>query len=295
MQSELETAKQEAEQAKAKFARLFASVASKTEKAKAQQRELEAAKQEAERAKAQATEFASLLATLNSELEKANAQRASETNAWGNQAFGVNEQPATISVGLDTLALASAHIKVGNALMSEGNLAEALKSYRDGLAVAGRLAQADPKNAQWQHTITLIYIKVGDVLMAQGDFAEALKTYRDALPVADRLAKSDPENAGWQRNLSLAYNKADSSDTDAQRDLAISQGQIAAVLAELGDASRALDLLQQARVTIARLVEQSPDNDQLSKDLTAFDDNIAKLEQASAPGLEAAQREQAVR
>ena len=89
--------------------------------------------------------------------------------------------------------------------------------------------------------------------------------------------------------------KADSSDTDAQRDLAISQGQVAAVLAEQGDASRALDLLQQARVIIARLVEQSPDNEQLSNDLAVFDANIAKLEQASAPGLEAAQPKQAVR
>ena len=51
------------------------------------------------------------------------------------------------------------------------------------------------------------------------------------------------------------------------------------MLAEQRDTSRALDLLQQARVIIARLVEQSPDNDQLSKDLAMFDDNIAKLEQ----------------
>ena len=61
-----------------------------------------------------------------------------------------------------------------------------------------------------------------------------------------------------------------------------------------GDASRALDLLQQARVIIARLVEQSPGNHQLSKDLAMFDDNIAKLEQISATGAEAAQPEQAV-
>ena len=64
----------------------------------------------------------------------------------------------------------------------------------------------------------------------------------------------------------------------------MSQGYVAAVLAEQGDTSRALDLLQQARVIIARLVEQSPANHQLSEDLAMFDDNIAKLEQANAPG-----------
>ena len=48
-----------------------------------------------------------------------------------------------------------------------------------------------------------------------------------------------------------------------------------------GDASRALDMLQQGRVIIARLAEQSPDNSQLSKDLAVFDDNIAKLKRGS--------------
>jgi hypothetical protein len=42
------------------------------------QSELDTVKRDAEWAKAQATEFASLLANLNSELEKANAQRAPE-------------------------------------------------------------------------------------------------------------------------------------------------------------------------------------------------------------------------
>ena len=42
------------------------------------------------------------------------------------------------------------HIKVGDVLMAQGNLAEALKSYRDGLAVADRLAKSDPENVDWQ-------------------------------------------------------------------------------------------------------------------------------------------------
>jgi hypothetical protein len=40
-------------------------------------------------------------------------------------------------------------------------------------------------------------------------------------------------------------------------------------------------LLQQGRVIIARLVEQSPGNHQLSNDLAMFDENIAKLKQAN--------------
>ena len=322
MQRKLETAKQEAEQAKAKFARLFASVNSELENAKAQQSELETAKQDAEQAKAQAAEYASLLANLDASGDP----QTSDSPKQPAQTFKPNEQPPTIYVGTpDTPAIATAHIKVGNILLARGDLAEALKSYRDGLAVAERLAAAEPENAAWQHKTTLIFIKVGDVLMAQGNFAEALNSYRDALSLADRCATSDPENADWQRNRSLAYNKtgdalaaggnltealkslqdglvirerlaqADSSDTDAQRDLAITQAQVAAVLTEQRDAPRALDLLKQGRLIIARLLEQSPNNDQLSKDLAVFDANIAKLEQISALGAEAARPEQAVR
>ena len=289
------------------------------------QSELETARQDAKQAKAQATVFAHLCA-----IENENVQRKPKTKGSGDlqtsdsaqqpaTAFGVNEQPTTIDVDTpDTPALATAHVKIGDILKAQGDLVQALKWYRDGLAVAKSVAKADPKNAEWQHKITLIHIKVGEVFMAQGNFAEALKSYRDGLAVADLLAKSDPENVDWQRTLSVAYNKvgdaleaegnltealqmfqdslairerlakANPSDTDSQRDLAISQGNVAAVLAKQGDTSRALDLLQQARVIIARLKEQSPD-DQLSNDLAEFDAEIAKLKQASASEPEAAQ------
>jgi peptidoglycan hydrolase-like protein with peptidoglycan-binding domain len=358
LQSELDTAKQDAERAKVKATK---SLNSELEKGKAQrnepqirwdqgrwkaeaaqcqlmikemQSELETARQDAEQAKAQATVFAHWCA-----IEKENVQRASKAKDSGDQqtsdsakqpamAFGVNEQPPTIYVDTpDASPLATAHIRIGNVLKARGDLVQALESYRDGLAVANREAKANPKNAEWQLKITLIYIKIGEVFMAQGKFAEALKTYRDALPVADRLARFDPENAGWQQTLSVAYNKigdtlaaegnltealqilqdslairehlakADASNIVRQRDLAMSQGYVAAVLAQQGDRSRALGLLQQARVIIARLLEQSPDNHQLSEDLAMFVDNIAKLEQAKAPGsgAAAAQPEQAVR
>jgi hypothetical protein len=93
--------------------------------------------------------------------------------------------------------------------------------------------------------------------------AGSLKTYQDSLSIRDRLARADSNNA------------------DRQRDLAISQNRVAIVLAEQGDAPRALDMFRQGRAIIAGLAKQSSDNGQLSKDLAAFDDRIAKLEQAS--------------
>jgi len=40
--------------------------------------------------------------------------------------------------------------KIGDVLVAQGNLPEALKSFRDGLAIRDRLAKADPGNAGWQ-------------------------------------------------------------------------------------------------------------------------------------------------
>ena len=96
--------------------------------------------------------------------------------------------------------------KVGDVLEAQGNLPEALKYYRDSLAIFDRLAKADPGNAGWQRNLSVSYNKVGDVLEAQGNLPEALKAYRDSLAIIDRLAKADPGNAGWQRDLSMSYN-----------------------------------------------------------------------------------------
>ena len=68
--------------------------------------------------------------------------------------------------------------------MAQGNLAEALKAYRDSLAIAERLAKADPGNAGWQRDLSVSYEKVGDVLMDQGNLPEALKAYRDSLAIS---------------------------------------------------------------------------------------------------------------
>jgi tetratricopeptide (TPR) repeat protein len=91
--------------------------------------------------------------------------------------------------------------------LAQGNLPEALKSYRDSLAIRERLANVDPGNAGWQHDLSVSYERVGDVLKAQGNLPEALQSFRDEFAIQDRLVKSDPGNADWQRALSVTYRK----------------------------------------------------------------------------------------
>ena len=82
--------------------------------------------------------------------------------------------------------------KVGDVQSAQGDLAGALKSYRDSLGIAEKLAKQDPGNAGWQRDLSVSYNKVGDVQSAQGDLAGALKSYRDSLGIAEKLASRTP-------------------------------------------------------------------------------------------------------
>ena len=97
--------------------------------------------------------------------------------------------------------------KIGDVLVAQGKLDEALKAYRDSLAIAERLAAADRSNTRWQRDLSVSYNKVGDVLVAQGKLDEALKPTATASPSRERLAAADRSNTEWQRDLSVSYNK----------------------------------------------------------------------------------------
>jgi hypothetical protein len=88
---------------------------------------------------------------------------------------------------------------------AQGKLDEALKSYRDSLVIAKRLAASDRSNTGWQRDLSVLYNSIGDVLVAQGKLDEALKSYRDSLAIAERLAASDRSNTGWQRDIAVLY------------------------------------------------------------------------------------------
>ena len=104
-------------------------------------------------------------------------------------------------------ALAAAQIEVGDVLVAQGNLPEALSSLRDALAIRERLAESDPLNTAWQRDLSVSHNRIGDVLVGQGHLAEALGSFRDGFAIAERLAKSDLGNARWQHDLSVSLDK----------------------------------------------------------------------------------------
>ena len=57
--------------------------------------------------------------------------------------------------------------KIGDVLVVQGNLPEALKSYRAGLAITERLARADAGNADWQRDLIVSCVKISEAFPAE--------------------------------------------------------------------------------------------------------------------------------
>jgi hypothetical protein len=92
-------------------------------------------------------------------------------------------------------------IKVGDVQVAQGDLAGALKSYRDGLAIADRPAKSDPGNAVRQRDLSASHSKIADVLRRAGKTTEALDALRRGHAIMARLTSLSPENARWKRDL----------------------------------------------------------------------------------------------
>ena len=64
--------------------------------------------------------------------------------------------------------LSVSYDRVGDVQRAQGDLAGALKSYRDSLGIREKLAKQDPGNAGWQRDLSVSYDKVGDVRARSG-------------------------------------------------------------------------------------------------------------------------------
>ena len=82
----------------------------------------------------------------------------------------------------DERDLSVSYDRVGDVLVAQGNLPEALKTFRDGLAIRDRLAKSDPGNAGWQRDLIVSYVKI-----AEADPPQARTMLTRALEVANNM------------------------------------------------------------------------------------------------------------
>jgi tetratricopeptide (TPR) repeat protein len=85
--------------------------------------------------------------------------------------------------------LAIAYDEVGDVLVAQGDLTAALQAYREDLAIAERLAKADPSNAGWQRDLQTSIGKIGNLAY---NFVLA-RQFDIALEAADQAIALAPE------------------------------------------------------------------------------------------------------
>ena len=86
--------------------------------------------------------------------------------------------------------------RIGQIQMAQGNLAGALQSYTDSLAIAHHLADADPSNGSWQHDLAVAYGEVAD------DISHEANSRTRSRPIATR----SPSPIGWLRHIRTTTN-----------------------------------------------------------------------------------------
>lgn len=237
-------------------------------------------------------------------LGNTSAQRARVSDAHHVMHELVSENPGsnTFQRGLSV-----ADEELGDVLVAQGNLREALKSYRESLTIRAKLTQEDRASAGWRRDLSLAYERTGDVLVGLGNLPEALKSYRDGLAIAERLAKADAADAGRQRDLSVAYNKigdvltaegdlpaalksyrvaldirerlakADPANTQAQRNLSVSYERAGDVLVAQGNLPDGLKFYRDGLAINERLAASDPANAGWQRDLSVSYEKVGNV------------------
>ena len=194
----------------------------------------------------------------------------------------------------------------GDTYRTLGDLEQALKAYRDGLAIFEHLA-ADASNAQSQEDLSNSYERIGNVLVAQGKLDEALKSYRDGLGIVEHLSNADRSNKQWQRDVLVSYIRvgdvlkaqgkldealrsyrdsqviaerlaaSDSGNTEWQRDLSLSYERIGDVLVRQGRLDEALQAYRDKLVIAERLVAMDGSNTLWQRTLLVSHNKIGDL------------------
>ena len=72
---------------------------------------------------------------------------------------------------------------------AQGDTTKAEDAARKSLAIAERLATADPANATWQNDLSMARIGLGDALFDEGNLNAALNAYQDSVATFDRMPK----------------------------------------------------------------------------------------------------------
>jgi len=146
--------------------------------------------------------------------------------------------------------------RIADLLKARRDYAGALDASREALAVARRLSEKAPNNANWQIDIAVSQFNVGEALSALGDPKDALPAYQEARELTVALADKEPGTVFWK--IELWSMERALGDT----------------FARLGDPSSALRTYLESRAVAAALIDLDPTNVAYQGDLKSSLDKV---------------------
>ena len=128
--------------------------------------------------------------------------------------------------------------KIGDVLVAQGDLPEALKAFRDSLAIRRPSGQGRPRQRRLAARSVGVLREDRRRAGGAGQSAGGAESLPRQPRHRDRLAKADPGNAGWQRDLSVSYDKIG--------DVLVAQGNLPEALKSFRDSLAITDRLAKA-------------------------------------------------
>ncbi len=105
------------------------------------------------------------------------------------------------------LRLALASLDLGDLTNEIGDQQDALKAYRESLAIHQKLAEANPTVTEYQRGLGNCYISIAAVLRSTGELVAALKAFESASEIFQRLADTNASVADFRSRLAFSHNR----------------------------------------------------------------------------------------
>jgi serine/threonine protein kinase len=203
--------------------------------------------------------------------------------------------------------LASASFDLAGTTAEIGSVPDAIRSYRESLAIYERLARENPSVTKFQSDLAASHNNIGVLQRATGHPDQALESHGKALAIWERLARENPSATEFQGCLALShystgdlqretghigqalesYGKAlairdrlareKPRVTAFQRDLATSHYAIGYIQSNTGHPDEALESYGKALAIQERLARENPSGTELRSDLALSHSGIGVL------------------
>lgn len=208
--------------------------------------------------------------------------------------------------------------RIGMSQIKMGNLADAVISLAEGLAIVERLAANDPGEPEWQRTQSDLLQEMAGIYFTLGDLNGAETSFRSSHQISSRLAKSDFGQYGdfynvikalnaiggiylngrHDANAALSFFRSSLSMSDTAMNLeksstiwrhhsSASLQRIGDVQLNRGDLGDALKSYQQSFTILDGLVKADPTQTEEQRDLAVLWTKIGQVQLAQAHNAKA--------